>query len=339
MSDPDDKALDEYLRHGSEVSQRYREISTDVVPPELDRRVLEQARAAITSSKSRRRAWARWSAPLALAASAVLALAVVIESGVQQEAAPEIATQMQREQQAKPALDPAQERAAAQSDTAADAESRLSSSAADLQSAAPSAAVAAPAPVEARDTRDVKPEGSAQVESVTTTGQGRRGGQESVTPVAVIPDTLTTIASREAVADQPPAPPIDQSIAEERAGPHADPSAKPREATARRGEYPRAFPAPAASASPVHADVEEVARAQRQRDGVPSAAAIESRPAPASAAPTPAQYPDPERWLEEIRRLRAAGRSEEADRAWRRFEAAFPQHVVAPDDAARMKTR
>jgi hypothetical protein len=161
----------------------------------------------------------------------------------------------------------------------------------------------------------------------------------------VIPDTVTAIASREAVANPPSAPPMNQSMAEESAtdsaGPLADASVKPDEASARRGEYPRAFPAPAASAIPVREDVEVVARAQKQRDDAPSAAAVESRPAPVPAAttPAPAPYPDPERWLEEIRRLRAAGRSEDADREWLRFEAAFPRHVVSPDDVARKKTR
>ncbi len=54
MSDPIDiKALDEYLKGGSDISQRYRELGREDVPPELDRRVLDAARAAVASGGAR----------------------------------------------------------------------------------------------------------------------------------------------------------------------------------------------------------------------------------------------------------------------------------------------
>ena len=82
VSDPIDiKALDEYLKGGSDISQRYRELGREDVPPELDRRVLDEARAAVAGGgAARSRSWLRWSAPVALAASVVLVVAVVIES-------------------------------------------------------------------------------------------------------------------------------------------------------------------------------------------------------------------------------------------------------------------
>ncbi|HET9446427.1 MAG TPA: hypothetical protein VFO35_09230, partial [Steroidobacteraceae bacterium] len=88
MSDPIDiKALDEYLKGGSDISQRYRELGGEDVPPELDRRVLNEAHAAVAGAgAARSRSWLRWSAPVALAASVVLVVAVVIESPVQDEA-------------------------------------------------------------------------------------------------------------------------------------------------------------------------------------------------------------------------------------------------------------
>lgn len=89
MNEPIDiKALDEYLKGGSEVSQRYRELGRDDVPPELDRRVLEEACAAVANGGAQRtRSWLRWSAPVALAASVVLVVTVVIENGVPKETA------------------------------------------------------------------------------------------------------------------------------------------------------------------------------------------------------------------------------------------------------------
>jgi hypothetical protein len=87
VSDPIDiKALDEYLKGGSDISQRYRELGREDVPSELDRRVLDAARAAVASGGgARSRSWLRWSAPVALAASVVLVVTVVIESGVQDD--------------------------------------------------------------------------------------------------------------------------------------------------------------------------------------------------------------------------------------------------------------
>jgi hypothetical protein len=76
--------LDEYLKRSSEVSRRYRELEDDGVPSELDRRVLDSAREAV--EKPRR--WMRWSAPIALAASTVLVVSIVIETGVDKHAVP-----------------------------------------------------------------------------------------------------------------------------------------------------------------------------------------------------------------------------------------------------------
>jgi len=88
VSDPIDiKALDEYLKGDSDISRTFRELGGEDVPPELDRRVLNEARAAVASGGgARSRSWLRWSAPLALAASVVLVVTVVIESGVQNDA-------------------------------------------------------------------------------------------------------------------------------------------------------------------------------------------------------------------------------------------------------------
>lgn len=86
MSDPiEDKALDEYLQRSSSLSQHYRELGAEEAPQELDRRVLMHARDAVARRSARSRAWMRWSAPLALAASAVLVVSIVLESGVQEE--------------------------------------------------------------------------------------------------------------------------------------------------------------------------------------------------------------------------------------------------------------
>lgn len=85
MSDPNDKLLDEYLRRESPVSQRYRELEAEDVPPQLDAAILSQARAAVEQRAVRKPSWLKWGAPLALAASAVMVVAIVLEVGVQEE--------------------------------------------------------------------------------------------------------------------------------------------------------------------------------------------------------------------------------------------------------------
>lgn len=81
---PDEQQLDDYLKGDSSVSRQYRQLHSAEVPAELDRLVLRQAADAV---KSRRPSWMRWTAPLAVAASAVVVLSIVVETGVRDETA------------------------------------------------------------------------------------------------------------------------------------------------------------------------------------------------------------------------------------------------------------
>jgi hypothetical protein len=64
-----------------------------------------------------------------------------------------------------------------------------------------------------------------------------------------------------------------------------------------------------------------------------SGSAFETRP----AADADAEQSDPAKWLEEIRYLRRAGKTAEADAAWERFREVFPDFPVAQDDVALRK--
>jgi hypothetical protein len=79
-----DPELEDYFKRESDVSRRYRELEADDVSPQLDAAVMAQARAAIEPRK-RTPTWMKWAAPLALAASAVMAIAIVLEVGVEDE--------------------------------------------------------------------------------------------------------------------------------------------------------------------------------------------------------------------------------------------------------------
>ncbi|MDR2216382.1 MAG: hypothetical protein LBE59_11165, partial [Nevskiaceae bacterium] len=85
MSEPTEQQLDEYLKGDSQVSRRYRELGDVEVPASLDRLVLNQAAEAVKrparSVRPARPAWMRWTAPLAAAASLVLVVSVVFQTG------------------------------------------------------------------------------------------------------------------------------------------------------------------------------------------------------------------------------------------------------------------
>lgn len=83
----DEQQLDEYLKGDSSVSRQYRQLPGAEVPAELDRLVLRQAADAVNTRSTPRPAWMRWTAPLAVAASAVLVLSIVIETGLRDETA------------------------------------------------------------------------------------------------------------------------------------------------------------------------------------------------------------------------------------------------------------
>lgn len=319
MSDPiDSKALEEYLKGGSEISQRYREIGADEAPPELDRCVLEQARAAIAQDKRERsRSLLRWSAPVALAASVVLVLAVVMEGGVQREAV--FATKPVAE---GPNLPRASD-ASLMEDVAPAEQPSPAKQPAPANPEIPKVAVESPPPAA------IAREQAAMTvpEKVRVTAKAARRGEEpqSAPAVVTMPETeRTSVAQLDSVRPVP-APPSSLT-----GSPSANQSAR-QEADGRQYESDelaeiavtgsRVRRAPPRSAGP------RDTIAQRSFGG------DEQDAVPASTA----EHEDPEQWLEEIRELRRAAKADEADREWQRFRAAFPDYQVRDDDIAAKK--
>lgn len=313
MSDPiDSKALEEYLKGGSEISQRYREIGADEAPPELDRCVLEQARAAIAQDKRERsRSLLRWSAPVALAASVVLVLAVVMEGGVQREAV--FATKTV----AKPTTSPQ-----ASDDSPMQDMAPAEQPAPEMLETPKVAAKSPPAGAIARERAAVL-----VPEEVRVTAKAARRGEEpqSAPAVVTMPETeRTSVAQLDSVRPVP-APPSSLT-----GSPSANQSAR-QEADGRQYESgdlaevavtgSRVRRAPPRSAGP------RDTIAQRSFGG-------DEQDAAAASAP---EHEDPEQWLEEIRELRRAAKADEADREWQRFRAAFPDYQVRDDDIAAKK--
>lgn len=86
MSNRPDTPPDEYARGHTPVSRAYRALPDEGPPPELDDVILAKARAAVADrpvSELQQRRWRRFAVPVALAASVVMAIGVVLEVGEQ----------------------------------------------------------------------------------------------------------------------------------------------------------------------------------------------------------------------------------------------------------------
>lgn len=323
---PDEQQLEEYLRGGSDVSKQYRQLQSSDVPAELDRLVMRQAQEAVKSRPAKSRTWMRWTGPLALAASAVLVVSIVIESGVHKEtylSAPASAP-------AEIATGAAEKRATgvgAQQDKAAAAESVNANGASD-------ASVVHIAPV--------APEPSLY----------------DAPPPAAFTDQAPAPAEERTLAIQPTAPPpvaapVPQVANVRAAAPKAE--AQSLGASAERREQIESVevnsarmraPAPQASvSSPVIAleedsDLQDVIvtgtrRPEAKRSAGPRNTIAAPAHRQADEEDEPQDYSDPEHWLRDIRKLRKQNKHEEADREWRRFRYVYPNYEVADDDTAR----
>ena len=321
MTHPSDKELDDYLRRESTVSEHYRALDADDVPAAVDAAVLAQARAAVAPKKQRAPAWVRWGSPLALAASAVLIVAIVLEVGVQEELrvpAPQL------------------ERAAKRAD-----EGVVMQVEPPAQSDAPAAsAPSLPEPpvesTEAKAARDIVERPLAAIapppEPELTFAQGT-------------PAPAATIATAPM-----PAPAPMQAPRLERQREAADASAGIA-AEQRRLEPIIVTGNRLSDATRESARVEEVAVTAQYRAG--NASNDRTRPAfgpRAPGAPRPARagsnvsdeadvaaragYASPERWLDAIRKLRADGKNAEADDQWRAFRREYPNFEVRAGDRA-----
>ncbi|MGH8176891.1 MAG: hypothetical protein ACREV5_11575 [Steroidobacter sp.] len=310
MSDPiDDKLLTEYLKGRSDISQRYRELGGDEVPSRLDQRVLDQAHsAAARRPPARSRLWMRWSAPVALAASAVLVLSIMIEGGVQHglvAVSPEAPAQRSARTEEK------RESSVPQS---APAEIAAAKSALPEQPASDSAVAPAPA-VD-------KIEADREQTEVTASAQRAKSEQILQSPIAGLEDRAFAVAP-------PPAAPVAPPRTVE-SSPAIDSAPPPGASGAAQPSY---------DLSEVTVTGAQVRNEPERRVG-PRGTIAEGRLRRAAEPEKESQaqeqaYSEPERWLEDIRKLRKDGRSPEADAEWVRFREAYPDYAVAESDLAK----
>jgi hypothetical protein len=311
VTEPNDKFLDEYLRRESSVSQRYRELEADAVPPELDAAVLAQARAAVEKPKAGKPRWMRWTAPLAIAASAVMAIAVVLDIGVQEVRMPAPVTEAEAPEMAPQVYEAPEEPVAAAAPPPP-----------PMPQAAPAPAPApAPASASAEDIR-------AQRERAERAMQSERAARAAVqSERAASARRLESGRVSQAEAEAQRKAAVESVVVSS--------SRPPQQAM---GELPvvvLAEPAEnqslAVQVAPPKLDVPSNASGADS----PVTAAAERPAATAAFAPAAPPHLEPQAWLKQIRRLRQEGKVLEADEQWREFVAAYPDYEVEKTDPAR----
>jgi cytoskeletal protein RodZ len=307
VTDPNDKLLDEYLRRESVVSQRYREIEADMVPPELDAAVLAQARAATVTQRKLKPGWMKWSAPLALAASAVLIVAIVLEVGIQEDVRMPAAT-----------MEPT-------------TSSQPSAEAQVVQEVVQIAPIAAPSPqmqfepaspAADQATSERKAEAPAELAKKST----EREAIESV--------VVTERKRQETLQDAPMS--VGAMSRDELDAAATDLG------TARSDSNSAGAVSESLEQARAAANEQVVVTAQSHAESRPRSAPIPPRAvnimrSPPAPAPPAQQAPRlaPGAWLEQIRALRREGKVLEADEQWKEFSDAYPNFEVAEADAAR----
>jgi hypothetical protein len=340
VNDPiDEKTLQEYLSGNSPVSQRYRELEASEVPAHLDELVLRQSRDAVVAAPSvvsleqsrlrqSRRRLLLWSVPATLAASTVLVLSIVIESGNQHlvtapapASAPAPAEQGAAETRmldaAPSAVDALEKDKAPEPQPPASASAERRSQKALSMRAQKSADVAAPAAFPQSAKQAPSP-----AEEVTVTEQRKRESvQDSPAAVVGLTSELPT-----------PLPSTPPKIEEFKAAPAQPMRSEPSAAGS------------VASRESADVDLSEVivtgSNVRRPAQVGPRGTIAPATSSFSRADESPAEpswRAQPETWLEHIRELRKDGSSRAADKEWKKFRAAYPDYEVAETDSARSK--
>lgn len=315
MSEPiDDKAFEEYLGRESALSKRYRALDADEVPAQLDGVILARAREAVAAkpaSSRRKPAWMRWTPPLALAASMVLVISIVIESGTQHEVT------LRDRVMTMPQSAPAQEAAA---------EPRQLSAIEPEQSVA-AAALEAPQ-MQARKRADA---GSDRNPATVDLQQSTNPAAAVVEAPAAVSDaskaaSAAAVSTPEMKIEVPPPAPVAAVTAAANLG----------VVETRRQEAS----APAERDAAALEEIAITSNRVQSRSAGQGAGPRGTITTPAAGSPEVSQEAresDPQRWLEYIRELRRENKGRQADREWRSFIKAYPDYKVDEKDVARAR--
>lgn len=335
MNEPiDDKTFEEYLGRESQLSKRYRALGADEVPAELDGLVLAQARQAVAAkpaSSRKQPAWMRWTPPLALAASMVLVISIVIESGTRHELTMhDMAVTMPQSAPVREEVAIASDKSAQRESAAAAAEpQQLSALESERSVAAPAAeASQMQAPRQADAARRRDPVGVELRKSVTPPAafMTEAPAATSAAPSAAIAPAMPPAMKIEV---PPPAPVAAASTA-----------ANVGNADLRRREAIAPAESDAVSLDEIAVTSNRVQAARGAGQGAGPRGTVMSPSARGREGSDEAlqqrfRESDPQRWLEYIRELRRENKGAQADREWRNFFKAYPDYKVDEKDVAR----
>ncbi len=335
MNEPHDlereREFQDYLRHRRAPFPRPTDADVEP-PPELDRIVLGKARAAIVAdAPGLLRPKNLWALPIGLAATLVLAFAVVLNVGPTRVTPPVgavVAVPAARETEESPAARETEDSPAARESDGSPAESAAlpetreaedfsAGTVADstdtaASSSAPASEPSGPAASESSAARPVAPSAHAKPE---------RREQAAPRPVfAEPPRSQAPALAAPATGASLPAIAADQDLIESYVAQKAHQEAN----------YPTSeTPSSETVAKSAGADGSTEHRARQPVFGAASRTAVSSArgsadQAASAMAVTPAR--DPAAWLEEIEALRRAGRTADADRELAAFRKAFPTY-------------
>ena len=317
--DPRDPAID----------AAYRAAARDEPPHALDERILAAAHRAVSArpAPAGRTFAQRWRVPVALAATVVLSATVtlmVYESEQSPSPSELRGGESLREDRAAPEPPAATDMLKKESGAAGSAPSR------DLREMPRQSESEARKPK-----RDARAPGAMRDEEASprqkTQGLSSNEGKRAPAPAAASPPAAPPAARQAAPAQSAPVPAPAAPAAKGFAPtpPQAAP-ARPAEVPLRREEPfagPRLAPAPAAPPPPAEAD--EARTLSRER-------ALSDRPAgrgerEAATGALQQHFLTPEEWLAEIRKLKQAGRTDEANGLLAEFRARYADYPIPED--------
>jgi hypothetical protein len=255
---------------------------------------------------------------LALAASAVLVVSIVIQSGGRQAVHADFAAK--KTESVARAVPAAANDASNAQDVAAIPAAAARDGQPELMVQAPQSPAAAPVfvvPLTLSPAPAIEQEKEAQIGQVTVQA-ARRAENPQQAPIAVsalVADAAVQPPQRDtSAADDKPAASTQEAVASALSG------VRPRESGALE-----------------EISVTAMFRGNRSAQGAGPRGTIPMQPGAASDAKAEREWlqAQPERWLTHIRELRAAGKRRDADREWRDFMKRYPDYPVAQTDAAR----
>lgn len=307
MTDPDNDDFETYLKRRT-VLPNAMSVDDKLEPPTaLDEVVLRNAREAIQAQRKPQSQRApRWATPLAIAATVLLCLSVVLNISLN-------------------------------TNHPNDAVSRVTAEAAgDRADQAPAVARA-----QSDEQRREKLAGNAESQPEQIASADARKGAASAPPAASAPASSAPISQAASTA-KAPAPPRSSppALSDNRL---ADAASEPSQLDARTAAAPPPSPDPsdnrpdtvaAPSSAPTTA---ALAEGRIESPAVTTTRALAKRQADANAPPSLPR--DPKVWLKQIEVLRTEGKTAQADAEMRRFRAAFPTYPAKPESPAASEPR